>query len=257
MPTKNYAAAWLQDKGKGLVIGNVQSYTSCNYWDLESNLQSGPCFRQFSINPYFEYGVLSNFTLIINPVFLDYSQADQSSPFALGYITVGGRFLINKKDYDTISFQAEYNQPFKSSNFGSNPSSQSTIANEEKFLDLRILYGTGGAYGRNQHNEWYADAEAAVRPYFGVTAAELHFDFMLGWKILDKRFIFEIQELNTISLYAPKDPSKPNFNLCTAMLSVIYFLQPSLGLQGGVKQDFYGTNIGRGTAPFVAIWFKF
>src|SRR6202042_503647 len=111
-------AAWLQPKSDGLIIGTAQNYTSCNYWDKQGNLHSGPCFHQFAINPYTEYGLSQNVTLIVNSTFLSYSQGDKTNSFGLGYVNFGGRFLISHKDYDTFSFQLLYNQPFKSKNFG-------------------------------------------------------------------------------------------------------------------------------------------
>ena len=259
LPIKSNAAAWLQPKGNGLVIGNVQSYTSCKYWDKQGNLHSGPCFRQFSANPYTEYGLTSKVTLILNPTFLGYSQAGQNSPFGLGYVNLGGRFQLSHKDYDTFSFQILYNQPFKSKNFGNNniPSAQYTLANQQKYVDLRLLYGTGGKLNTKEYTTWYADAEASFRPYFQGAADEFHIDFMLGLKTLNQRLIYEIQELNTLSLHNPSNYQQPNYNLFTIMPSIIYWYKPNVAFQVGVKQDFYGTNIGRGTAPFIALWVRF
>jgi hypothetical protein len=259
LPVKSYAAAWLQPKGEGLIIGTVQPYLSCKYWDKQSNLHSGPCFHQFAINPYAEYGATSRLTLIVSPTFLSYSQSGEVSPFALGYINLGGRFLIKHKYYDTLSFQVLYNQPFKSQNFGNTatPSAQYAIVNEQYYVDLRILYGTGGRFDRKEYSTWYADAEASFRPYFSGAADEFHIDFMAGYKTLNRRLIFELQELNTISLHNPRNFRQPNYNLFTLMPNVIYWFKPNAAFQFGVKQDFYGNNIGQGTAPFVALWIKF
>ena len=259
LPLQSEAAAWLQPKGDGLVIGNIQPYTSCRYWDTQGNLHSGPCFDQFAVNPYVEYGVTSRFTAILNPTFLSYKQSGNSSPFGLGYATVGGRFLISKKDYSAFSFQALYNQPFKSQNFGDNtsPSTQATIASEERYVDLRLLYGTGGKFNSIALNTWYADVETSYNPYFDGAADQLHFDFMLGWKTLSEKLIFEIQELNTVTLNDPHNAQQPNYNLCTIMPNIRYVFRKNLSVQVGVKQDFYGTNIGMGTAPFFALWYQF
>lgn len=259
LPTRSYAAAWLQPKGDGLIIGNVQPYLSCKYWDKQGNLHSGPCFRQFSINPYMEYGLTSNVTLVVNPTFNSYSQSTQSSSFGLAYVNFGGRVLLHHKDWDTLSFQVLFNQPFKSKNFGSNitPSSQYALAYEQPFLDLRILYGTGGRFDPKEYSTWYADGEVSFRPYFDGAADEVHVDFMLGLKTLNQRLIFELQELNTLSLHNPKNFKQPNYTVFTIMPNVIYWYNKNLATQFGIKQDFYGTNIGRGTAPFIALWIKF
>jgi len=259
LPDIAHAAAWLMPKGDGQVIGTIQPYKSCSYWDKQSNLQSGTCFYQFSVNAYTEYGVTNNFTFILNPTFLNYSQGSASSPFALGYATIGGRFLIKKKDYDALSFQLLYNQPFKSKNFGNgtSPSSQYTLANEQQYMDVRLLYGVGGKFDTQEYSTWYADVETSYRPYFNGAADEVHIDFMAGWKTYNQRLIFELQELNTFSMHDPKTPQEPNYNLFTVMPNIIFWFKPKVALQIGVKQDFYGWNIGQGTAPFIAMWLKF
>jgi len=258
-PLQSFAAAWLQPKGEGLIIGNIQPYLSCKYWDNQSNLHSGPCFRQFSVNPYMEYGALSRLTLILSPTFLGYSQANESNSFGLGYVNVGGRLLLKKGDYNSFSFQAIYNIPFKSKKFGNTsiPSSQYTLAGEQPYLDLRLLYGTGGKFDPGECNTWYADAEASFRPYFDGAADEFHIDFMLGWKTLHQKLIFELQELNTLSMHNPSNYLQPNYTLFTVMPNMVYWYRPHAAFQFGVKQDFYGNNVGRGTAPFIALWYKF
>ena len=259
LPLRGEAAAWLEPKGDGLIIGNIQPYTSCHYWNQQGNLQSGPCFYQFAVNPYMEYGVTSKFTAILNPTFLSYSQLNQKSHFALGYATIGGRFLISKKDYNAFSFQVLYNQPFKSENFGNglSPSTQYTIANEQRYADFRFLYGTGGKFDPKEYNTWYADIEASYNPYFNGGADQLHFDLMFGWKTLAQRLIFEVQELNAISLHNPLNSLQPNYSLCSIIPNIRYLFKSNWSIQVGVKQDFYGTNVGMGTSPFAALWFVF
>jgi hypothetical protein len=258
-PSNSYAAAWLQPKGQGLVIGTIQQYTSCKYWDKQSNLHSGPCFHQFSLNPYVEYGALSNITIGVSPNFSRLSQGGAVSPFGLSNMMVFGRFLIKEHDWTTLSTQIGYNQPFASKNFGNNitPSSIYGITNRQQYLDLRILYGTGGAFDASQYNTWYADFEAAYDPYFQGAADQLQFDFMFGWKTLNRRLVYQIQELNTLTLHNPSNYTQPNYNLFTLIPSVMYWVKPNVAIQVGIQQDFFGYNIGRGTAPFAAVWWKF
>jgi hypothetical protein len=259
IPLNIYAAAWLQPKGQGLFIGTVQQYTSCQYWDKQSNIHSGPCFHQFSINPYIEYGALTNLTIGINPYFSRLSQGGAVSPFGLSNAMIFGRYAFMQKDWTTFSTQIGYNQPFASSNFGNNqtPSSVYGITNRQHYLDLRILYGTGGPFDSKHYNTWYADVEAAYQPYFNGAADQLHFDFKFGWKTWSSRLAFEIQELNTLSLHNPSNYTQPNYNLFTLIPSAIYWFKPTMAIQLGIQQDFFGNNIGRGTAPFAAIWWKF
>ncbi len=254
------AAAWLQDEGKGLIIANIQQYTSTKYWDREGDLKSGPRFNQFSINPYMEYGAQPNITIGLNPFAKRISQANQVSNFGLNNITPFVLLLVKKKDWTTNSIQFSYNQPFKARSFGANLSSQSAygIIDRQRYIDVRLLRGTGGTFNKEQSKTWYADAEVSYRANFDGAADEVHVDFMLGLKTLDQRLVFEVKEQNTIGLHNPKSEIWPDYNVCTVIPNIQYFSRDkTVGFQFGVQQDFYGTNIGKGTAPFIALWLRF
>lgn len=259
-PLESYAAAWVRDRGEGLLIANVQQYTSERYWDKQGHLHTGPRYNQFSLNPYFEYGACSNLTIGISPSFYRISQARQVSTFGLNNVIFFGRFLVQKKDWSAFSIQLSYNQPCQSGQFGNAVAPSALTAygliSRQRYLDVRLLFGTGGTFDKEQYNTWYADFEGAYRPNFNGAADELHFDMMLGLKTLDATLIFELKELNTISLNNPSNPTKPDYNLVTIIPNIQYWFTPNMAIQLGLQQDVYGTNIGRGTAPFVALWVK-
>ena len=259
-PCALQAAAWLQPKGDRLIIGNVQQYTSCQYWDINGHLQHGSCFRQFSVNPYVEYGADTKLTLLLSPNFNEFSQSGQKVPFGFENSIIGGRYSLWQKDWSTLSTQLEYNQPIRTGSFGDSTTASSSYAliNRQRYLDARLLFGTGGTFDKQLENTWYADFEGAYQENFNGAADEFHVDMMLGWKTLGGRLIFELQELNSITLNNPRNATVPNDNLITLMPNVIYWFElNSWALQLGVSQDVYGTNIGQGTAPFAAIWLKF
>lgn len=258
-PLKINAAAWLQEKDHGQVIGYVQQYTSCQYWNRQGNLKDGPCFRQFSVSPYLEYGLLEKFNIIVSPNFNRFSQAGSVVPFGAENGILGGKYSLWKKEWTETSLQVIYNQPFRPGQFGNPaiPSAVYALIDRQRFVDARLLYGTGGAFDKGKYNTWYADAEASFQGNFSGAANEVHFDFMLGWKTLNGRLALEVQEKNAITLNNPQNITFPNYNLSTVFADIIYWYFPSAAIQLGVQQDFYGTNIGRGTAPFIALWWKF
>ena len=265
VPQPSFAAAWLLPEHEGLVIANVAQYTSCNTWNTEGQLSSTPCFNQFTVNPYFEYGAFSDVTVGLNPFFQRISQSGNVSPFDLVNITPFARFLIQQHHWTTRSVQVGYNQPFTSSTFGGTPTPSSAssassaygIENRQRFVDVRFLYGIGGAFDPKERKVWYADFEAAYRPYFDGAADQLHFDIMLGLKVLSKTLVFELQEKNTWSLHNPSNIREPDYNLYSLQPSIIYWFIANLGIQIGLQQDFYGNNVGMGTTPFGAVWWKF
>ena len=231
---------------------NLQPMVSCKYWDKQGKLKSGPCFHQFLANTYFDYGFNSVFTIIVNPNFLTFSQGKRTSEFSLGYVNWGGRYSLYHVDKTTLSTQILFNQPFKSTKFGmtKDPAAQYAIANEEYYIDARLLYGILNDVTTS--NGWYLDLEGAYRPYLQGAASELHFDFITGKRISNHKWNIELQELNTISLHDAANDHQPNYNLYSLQTSLAYFFDNSMSLQLGLKQDFYGNNTGRGTAPFIA-----
>ncbi|HAT1864024.1 TPA: hypothetical protein OZL95_003281 [Legionella pneumophila] len=260
LPLTLQAAAWIQPKEKGLVIGNAQQYTSCQYWTKQGELKHGPCFRQSSIYPYVEYGALSKLTLILSPNFNTFSQSGERVPFSLENVLFGGRYALWEKDWSVFSAQLTYNLPARTGSFGNplTPSSAYALINRQHFIDVRVLYGTGGALDKKQNNTWYADIEGSYQANMSGAADEIHCNLMLGWKTWGGTLVFELQELNVFTLNNPRNFTFPNYNLVTLMPDIIYWYKPDkAAIQLGVSQDLYGTNIGKGTAPFVALWWRF
>lgn len=260
--SSSHAGAWLQAKGEGLVIGNAQYYNSCKYWDKQGNLHNGPCFEQFSVTPYAEYGLLDKLTLILSPNFDTFSQSNNRVPFGFENFFFAGRYSLWKKDWSQLSAQLGYNQPIRTSKFGNvitaTPSSVYAIINRQRFIDARLLYGTGGTFDKENYNTWYADVEGAYQPNFSGGATEFRINLMLGWKTKGGQLIFELQELNALTANDATDPTAPSYNLSTVMVDTIYWFKSNIAaIQIGIQQDFYGKNIGQGTAPFIALWWRF
>lgn len=253
-----YAAAWLQPKGTLLTIATNQAYNACDFWNQQGELQSGPCFFQYAFAPYFEYGALEKFTMIVNPVFNTFNQGSQAVPFGFENIFLAGRYSLFRKDWTELSVQLGYNEPIRTSLFGSSATSTYAIINRMAYLDARILYGTGGPTNKEQTNTWYADSELGFDPNFSGASDELKINFMVGWKTLNGQLVFEVQEWNTIKTSAPISNAYPNYNLFTFMGDITYWFVPGVvGLQVGLQQDLYGTNIGRGTAPVINLWWVY
>ena len=254
----SYAAAWLQPKGTLLTILNNQAYNSCSFWNAQGQLQKGPCFFQYSLAPYFEYGALDKLTLILNPDFDTFNQSAQTVPCGFENIFFGGRYSLWKRDWSQFSLQLSYNQPIRTSLFGDSPTSVYAIINRMRYLDARLLYGTGGALDKFKSKTWYADAEFAYQPSFSGAADEFRFNFMLGLKTLSERLVFEVQEWNAVSARNADSPTLPDYNIATVMGDIMYWVIPEIfSIQFGIQQDFYGVNIGRGTAPFISLWWRF
>lgn len=256
--TKAFGAAWSQPKGNLLSIFTNQAYNSCSFWNTKGTLENGPCFFQYAFAPYFEYGMGEKFTLIANPVFNTFQQSGDVVPFGFENLFFGGRYSLWKKDWSELSVQLGYNQPIRTSLFGNSASSTYAIINRMRYLDARILYGTGGPTNKEQTNTWYADTEVGYEPSFSGAADEVKVNFMVGWKTLNGRLVFEVQEWNAMRTTNAISSILPSYNLFTFMGDITYWFVPGVvGVQAGLQQDLYGTNIGRGTTPVINLWWNY
>ncbi|HVT62991.1 MAG TPA: hypothetical protein VHD33_05875 [Legionellaceae bacterium] len=255
-----YAAAWLQPKDKLLTISNTQIYESCQYWNAEGQLKNGSCFFQYALQPYYEYGMTKKFTVVLNPLFDTFYQSSFSVPFGFESLFFAGRYELWQKEWSVISAQFGYNAPVRTGLFGNPaiPISTFALINRTRYLDLRILFGTGGAFDSDKRNTWYFDAEFGYDPNFSGASDEAKINFMLGWKTQNGRLVFELQEWNALRIKPATNALYPNYSLATVMGNIIYWMVPEIvAFQLGIQQDFWGNNIGQGTAPFISLWWRF
>jgi len=268
-----YSSAWLQPQYGGFVILQAEPYFSKNSWTKSGKLESQPQYNEFTLTAYAEYGLFPWFTFIISPAFNTYSQSGNKSDFNAGYMNTTGRFKIIQTPGYILSFQVGYNQKFKSKYFGSSStiSNQSTLSEEQNYMDIRIMYGLNETLDLNnpknqtdigtprttKSNNWFVDFELAFRPYFSGGADQIRVDLWGGLKFLDQKIVLELREFNTFTLNNPSSSIEPNYDLFTIRPSIIYWASNHFAIEGGIEQDFFGTNTGMGTAPFGSLWWQF
>ncbi len=252
-----FAGAWVQEKGKGLSITTATWYVSSDFWDQDRHLNNGPHYRKLEINPLLEYGVTENITVGINAFIPDIQAAGQGTSFGVGDVELLGRYRLWKSDYSVISTQLLVKIP------ETYDSDKLPLLGQGQYdVEWRLLYGHGWRWGENN---WYFNAEGGFRKRFGEPADEIRFDWRVGRKSIGDKWVIDFKQENIIGLRnnsgtTLNDPFRErsaDYDLYKATLSVLYWVNPSVGLQAGITQDVYGRNTGRGTAPFVGLWLKF
>lgn len=247
-----FAGAWVQPVGTSLLIAQYQYYRSCQFWNKQGHLKDGSCYVQNQINPYYEYGLTKDLTLGVSPYFRQVSQLGNSTGLQLGDMQLLGRYQFWHNDWNVASVQLTFNIPFAKPLLV-NPLPP-TVSLGQYSLDSRLLYGAGGYFERKYMSMWYANFEGAYRNNFNGAADEWHADMALGWKDPTQKLILEFKVYNTFSLHNPSGPMQPNYSLTTISPNVLYWMLKQIGLQAGVSYDIYGVNIGKGVAPYIALW---
>lgn len=257
-----FSAAWVQPKGEWVSINNAENYKSCGYWTKSGSfVESSPCYEQFYFNPYFEYGATDKLTVGTSVFFWEIHQNDQTKDFNLGSVELFTRYQLWHKNYSEVSVQLTYNIPFQNVPFLNNvdPLQANAVSGSylfQNFAEVRLMYGTGNKLPKILNSSWFISLEAAYVQAFDGAADQYHGDIQLGWKSPAEKWRLGFKTFNAYTLHNPSNNLQPNFDLSTLEASVAYFITHNIGLEAGAYQDVYGTNVGKGTQPFIALWLQ-
>lgn len=246
-----FAGAWVQKKGDALSISVAQYYRSEQYWTPSGRILDAPLYTKGFGSEYIEYGLTDNLTL---GGFLSGLQSrDNNFGTATGMLDhlLLGRYQLYRDDDIVISSQIFADYLGKAAQFNIPP--QNTNLNTGEFLSV----GTSGTI-RNQKAEdvnWFCDASLGLVQRYGP-GNQVQLILEAGWKFHSEKFWFFMQSFNTLSTRETSKPTVLAYNLFTIAPSVIIWPTSYLGVQLGATQDIYGQNVGKGTGPFVSIWYK-
>ena len=249
--SKSQAGAWVQKKGEGLMINSLNWYVSTHAYDEHRHYHSSPRRREIQINPYLEYGKTDHLTVGTNIFLLDVNNKAGGSVTGLGDVELFGKYLLWGDEASVVSAQGLIKFP-------GNASGATPIGGGTRQIDLeaKILFGTSGRAFFSYEDFWFLDLSAAFRKRFGAPADEIRADWMLGLKTQGERLWYLLKQTNIFGL-RNQTGNGPNYDLHTIEPSVMYWVKKDLGLQAGLRHDFYGRNIGVGNTGFVAVWIEF
>lgn len=261
VPGPAYGGAWTFPQGTGQVILNNVYYLASDEFTKSGNrraFSNDGEFTKYEFNPYIEYGVRDDLTLVLNLFARRVAFSSDFSDdvnFGVADPEIGLRYRLTPPDARTIwAVQGHIKLPLAF------PDGDPPLGNEQIDVDARVLVGRGFSIA----GHWgYWDLQLAYRFRDEEPADEIKLEATLGvslsarWLVIGQ-FFGTVGLRNGTSVRIGNNPTiDPNYDLYKAQLSVVYDLTKSVRLQLGYVRDLAGRNTGAGDAALLAVWFRF
>jgi hypothetical protein len=258
-PPSAYAGAWTQDAHHGQLIINTSYFSTSHVFSSNGHIQPfafNGTFQQFQINPYFEYGVTSRNTLVVNLWAQHLHYADQFhnlNSVGAGDIEVAVRRRFNSP----TSLWAASGQLlvlFPAYSTSTTPAP----GNHQEDFEGRALLGRG-----NPWRKAYWDAEVAYRYRIGAPADQFRVEAAAGFDVFPRLKVigqfYAIKSMqNGTPLTANDNPNaQSDYDLYKSELSLVFQIHPHTRLQAGWVDAFSGRNTGHGSTALIALWKSF
>jgi protein XagA len=261
LPACVHAGAWTLEASTGQLILTTLYYRADDLFTRGANRRSFPNdgeFTKVEFNPYLEYGLLNDLTLV-SDFFLRYLESSDrfSSDTNFGFADpeIGLRYRLSPPSFTTVwSVQGLVKLPVSSS------SARPALSNKQTDFEARLLVGRGFSLGSGSA---FWNLEVAYRYRNGGPADEIRLDGTFGYypapKWLLMAQLFGTQGLrNSASTSSGGNPTiQPDYDLYKGQVSVVYQLTPAVRAQLGYTRDLFGRNTGAGNAVLAALWLKF
>ncbi len=258
-PSFSHAAAWVQEKGKSFFSLQLYYYQTEDAFDSDGNKEKrGGVFRKTEINPYLEYGLTDNDTLVAN-LFYDWLYDGEPEPsennHGLADIELGWRRLLFKTDPHVITFQA-----------------LSIIPTGYDLQDSPRLgydrFGLEGSLSYGRYFKWFEkygflDTSLGLRTYFGYPSEQIRSSVYIGYDLLASLQIIGSGELHyglnngSEKQIAPNIIAQPNYRLLKATLMLRYRLTPKYSIVGAAYKHAWGQDTGAGGGVYGGLWINF
>ena len=257
------ANAWTQPSGGSQVIFNLTYFQSYHQYDSFGRVipnPNGAYFRQFLLNPYFEFGLSDRTTLVVNAYipFLAYHDTfTQQESAGWGDTEIGIRRRITSLK-SRLAFSAQGTVLFPAYS----PDREPPPGNHNIDVEARVLFGHGTQFSSEKRN-FFWDLEAAYRHRDGPPADEVRIDATVGIepfrRILLLEQFFVIKSLQNGSPFTPQ--TNPNaqsdFDLYKLQSSFVVALNRKTRVQVGWVDVVSGRNTGRGSSLLLSVWRNF
>jgi len=261
VPTRVYGGAWTEEAGHGQVIVTASLFRTGTTFDgtgARQGFADSGAFRQFTLNPYLEYGLTRRNTLVFNmsAPFLAYRNTyGRRSSAGLGDVEIGLRRRLNSSEA-RWALSAQMTVMFPAYSVERTPAP----GNHQEDIETRLMVGRGATF---LGCHVFADLEGAYRYRSGPPADQVRTDATVGIDLAPRLMVmgqfFVIKSLRNGQPLTPN--SNPNaqsdFDLYKYQPSVVLRLSERTRLQLGWNSAFSGRNTGRGHTPLVALWRDF
>jgi hypothetical protein len=248
-PGTAHAGAWLQPKGKGILILSGTMLSSGSAFDDGGGSFDVPRYNKFELGGWLEYGLTDHFTAILQPQFRSVSIAGptDASHSGLGYTGVGARIGLWSNESSVISFQSLLRIPGSSDE--NDPAEAGSTQVEE---DIRLLYGRSFLLGA-----WpaFLDTEFAYRFRGGGAPDEIRSDVTFGVRPRPDLMLMA-QSFSTFSQGNARGFYDVGWEW-KAAASVVWDFTPEWSVQVGGIATLAGENTLRERGGFVALWKRF
>jgi protein XagA len=254
-----FAGAWTQGAGHGEIIVTGSYFETSHIFSSDGEIQPfgyGGKFQQIQINPYFEYGLTSRNTLVVNFWAQHLHYADQYHAFnsiGMGDVEVALRRRLKSPGSPwAVSGQVLILFPAYSATTTPAP------GNHQEDFEGRALVGRPIPW---RHAYW--DTEAAYRFRTGAPADQFRAEAAAGFDVFERtKLIGQFYAIKSMQNGAPLSPSSnPNaqsdFDLYKSEVSLVFQVHPRTRVQAGWVDAFSGRNTGHGSSALIALWRSF
>jgi len=247
-----YAAAWLQEQGKGQMIHSVYHYSADKFLDVDGNKLDQTSFFKLEDNIYIEYGLREDITLGLNPSIQMMEQGAEYT-WGLADTEIFARKKMWQNDASVFSIQPLIKIPGPY-----NKDRNLKLGNKQVDLELRTLFGHGFSI---KDKDLFSNFELAYRYRAGEPGNQIKFDATIGLKQNDN-LMFVLQSFNSLAVTSPEVNSfnsvnSTDYDLSKIQISAVSKISPDKSVQLGVFKDVWGKNTGSGGGILLSLWSSF
>ena len=250
-------AAWVQSKGKSLIISSLSEYRADARFDSLARRAPASAYRKQELSVYGVYGLTEKLTLGAQPSFFRLRAASAPGGRRQGmngfsHIELFARARLLTGDFWVVSAQALVKLPGPDA-----PDREPLLEASSSDLEGRLLFGQSGRLAPQWLNlKYFTSLEAGYRLRGAHAADQWRGDASFGVTPM-RNYQIIIQSFNIVSVRYPDGSDPTAYDLYKAQVSVVRDLPHGLGVQVGGFREYTGRNIGAGNALFAAIWSRF
>jgi len=258
-PSLLYAGAWGQKKGDGFISLQSYYYSTDHYYDHDGDSHArGGRFTKVELNPYMEYGLTDQDTLILN-LFYDWLSDDvtgeDKTTSGLADIEVGWQRCIYTGPTWVSSLQALAIIPT-----GYDIQDDPRLGYDRFGGELALLVGRPFSFGQR---DGFLDMRCGLRGYAGYPSTQLRAAITSGYFVAEKWQILGSADLQ----YGLRDGSwkdigdnllvAPDYRLLKLSASLRYLINDQVSLVGTGYHHSWGEDTGKGGGAYVSLWYIF
>jgi protein XagA len=246
---KAHAGAWTLPEGYSQVIVTSSFMSGDAYFDAKGRLVPVREYTKFELTPFAEYGVTDWLTAFASPSLVTVSVEDRPNHrySGLGYTELGARARVIGTDWSAVSVQSSVRLPG-----ALDARDPAQIGNTEPELDLRLLAGTGFAFGG-----WsgFVDAQAGYRWRDGALPNEYRVDLTFGVRPMPSLLLM-LQSFNVIAA-GPWNGVFKNARYHKLQGSVVVDLDETWSVQVGIVGSIDARNALKERGGVLGLWARF